>query len=63
MEMSIFSEIGKDGLRFLKEDIHIGTYGITTISGNPINALLPTNKQSLLLCDRQLGKGASSTVQ
>ncbi len=44
MEKSIYSEIGSDGLRFLKYDIHVGPKGLTTISGDEINVLLPTSK-------------------
>lgn len=63
METSIFSEIGKDGLRFLREDIHVGPEGITTISGDHISSLLRVNKDSLNLMSKFLGKGASCVVQ
>ena len=44
MEASMFSEIGKDGLRFLREDIHVGPEGMTTSSGDHISSLLKINK-------------------
>lgn len=47
MEKSIFSEIGSDGLRFLKNGVHIGPEGIATITGQLIPSLLPTTKNSL----------------
>lgn len=63
MEQSIFSEIGKDGLRFLREDIHVGPEGMTTMSGQDIDKLLKINRDSVSLVNRQLGRGASGTVQ
>lgn len=44
MEQSIFSEIGKDGLRFLREDLHVGVEGMKTMSGENISNLLQINK-------------------
>lgn len=63
MEASIYSEIGKDGLRFLREDIHVGPEGITTISGDHISSLLKINKDSLSVVNKVLGRGASCVVQ
>lgn len=33
MEKSIFSEIGTDGLRFIRQDLHISPEGMMKISG------------------------------
>lgn len=63
MESSIFSEIGRDGLRFLREDIHVGREGITTVSGDHISSLLKVNKDTLTLASKFLGRGASCVVQ
>lgn len=63
MEASIYSEIGKDGLRFLREDIHVGPEGITTISGDHISSLLKINRDSLSVVNKVLGRGASCVVQ
>lgn len=49
MEKSVFSEIGTDGLRFLRQDLHIGPEGIMKISGELIPALLPTSKEKLIM--------------
>lgn len=62
MEKSIFSEIGSDGLRFLKEGVHIGPQGVATITGQLIPALLPTSKATLEVGER-LGKGAACIVE
>lgn len=61
MEKSIFSEIGPDGLRFLKYGVHIGPEGLATITGKLIPALLPTSKATLEVGER-LGKGAACIV-
>jgi hypothetical protein len=64
MEKSIFSEIGNDGLRFLKQDLHISPEGLMTISGNHISALLSTTKNNLVTVNETiLGKGAACVVK
>ena len=62
MEKSIFSQIGADGLRFIKEGIHIGPEGIATITGDLIPTLLPTTKSTLSV-GKYLGKGAACVVE
>jgi hypothetical protein len=62
MEKSIFSEIGNDGLRFLKSGVHIGPQGLASITGHLIPALLPTSKGTLQVGER-LGRGAACVVE
>ena len=62
MEKSIFSEIGNDGLRFLRHGLHIGPEGTMTITGEVIPALLPTSKGTLEVRD-ELGRGAACVVE
>lgn len=61
MEKSIFSEIGSDGLRFIRQDLHIGPEGLMKISGELIPALLPTSRESLIVGE-ELGRGAACVV-
>jgi hypothetical protein len=63
MERSIYSEIGNDGLRFLKHDIIITADGLANVSGNVISCLLPTTKHNLSASEVILGKGAACYVQ
>ena len=63
MEASIFSEIGKDGLRFLREDIHVGPEGMTTISGDHISSLLKINKESLAGIDDGVASDIHSYIE
>ena len=62
MEKSIFSEIGNDGLRFLRHGLHIGPEGTMTITGEVIPSLLPTTKTSLSVSE-ELGRGAACVVE
>ena len=62
MQKSIFSEIGSDGLRFLKSGVHIGPQGIATITGQLIPNLLQTSKATLHV-GQKLGKGAACVVE
>ena len=41
------SYLGSDGLRFIKDGIHIGPEGIATITGEHIPVLMPISKNSL----------------
>ena len=62
MEKSIFSEIGSVGLRFLRQDLHIGPEGIMKINGELIPALLPTSKEKLEFGE-VLGRGSACVVE
>lgn len=62
MEKSIFSEIGSDGLRFLRQDILISTEGIMKISGEPLPWLLPTSKERVS-SEGELGRGSACVVE
>ncbi len=62
MEKSVFSEIGSDGLRFLRQDLHIGPEGVMKISGELIPALLPTSKDKLAI-GGELGRGSACVVE
>lgn len=62
MEKSVFSEIGSDGLRFLRQDLHIGPEGIMKISGELIPSLLPTSKDKMAF-GGLLGRGSACVVE
>lgn len=62
MQKSLFSEIGSDGLRFIRQDLHIGPKGMMTIAGELIPALFHTTKDNLLIGE-ELGRGAACVVE
>jgi hypothetical protein len=62
MEKSLFSEIGNDGLRFIRQDLHISPEGMMKMGGELIPALFQTTKDNLLI-GQELGRGAACVVE
>ena len=58
---SIYSEIGPDGLKFLKDNIRVSKEGLIKISDNS-NHFQPINMSQIQIINKHLGRGASGSV-
>ena len=59
---SIYSEIGPDGLKFLKDNIKVSKEGLHKTTGDMIN-FQPICMEQIQVINKHLGRGASGTVQ
>jgi hypothetical protein len=58
---SIYSEIGPDGLKFLKDNIKVSREGLIKMSDNS-NHMQPINMEQIQIINKHLGRGASGSV-
>ena len=63
LNMSVFSEIGANGLRFLQYDLLISKQGLTSFNGDYYGSLGKVTSDMLETTGRTLGRGATCYVQ